>query len=122
MARNSNNSIAYLEHIRWQGKPKCPYCGSECSTSIERRVRYHCNTCYTSYSVTVNTFFHRTHVDLQKWLKAIPLVLGSSNGISVRKLAQEVGISKNTAAFMIKRLHNATGEDLNLIRAILSDT
>lgn len=117
MARNCRESIAYLEEILWQGKPKCPYCGSECSTSIDQGVRYHCNACYTSYSVTVGTFFHRTHVDLHKWFQAISLILNSK--VSVRQLAQEVGVSKNTAAHMIRKTRTTRkAEDLELLQMI----
>jgi transposase-like protein len=86
--------------------PECPYCKSKKSSSIEEGLRHHCNDCYTSYSVTVGTVFHKTHVDLQKWFRAIYLVLTSSK-VSVRKLAREICVTNNTAASMIARINEA---------------
>lgn len=110
--------IAALEAIRWRGIPQCPYCGSRRSTSIEGGLRHHCNECYTSYSVTVGTFFHHSHLDLGKWFRAILLVQNSSQRLSARKLAQDLGISKNTAAQVLKRLQEASSEDKRLLELI----
>lgn len=120
MEYTHRDCIAYLEAIRWKGNPKCPYCESSNSTALERELRHHCNSCYTSYSVTVGTLFHKTHVDLPKWFKAIPLVLTSPKGISVRKLAKKIGVGKNTAAYMIVRIRKARTEEKQLLEAILT--
>lgn len=111
--------IVELEKIRWNGTPTCPYCGSQSASRIEKGFRLHCNGCYTSYSVTVGTLFHKTHVDLQKWFRATSLVLHSSK-ISARTLAKEIGVSKNTAAYMIQRIRNASNEDLLLLHSIVA--
>ncbi|MBD1871890.1 transposase [Nodosilinea sp. FACHB-131] len=113
--------IELLEQIRWRGEPLCPYCGSKRASPIEKGLRHHCNDCFTSYSVTVGTVFHQTHVDLQKWFRTILLVQASSGSISVRKLAQEIGVSKNTATEMLKRLRKATLQDHRLLEAIAKE-
>ena len=59
--------LAYLEKVRWNNVPTCPYCNSTNSTSFKKENRHHCNNCNTSYSVTVGTIFHKTKLDLQKW-------------------------------------------------------
>lgn len=119
MQRDEREYIKRLEVIRWGGVPTCPYCDSQRSSSIEMGMRHHCNSCFTSYSVTVGTIFHKTHVDLRKWFRAVPLVLNSSKEISIRRLAQEIGVSKSTAAQMKKRICNAANKDSELIKAIL---
>jgi transposase-like protein len=115
MSLNHEDCLALLEQIRWGGKPKCPYCGSSNATAYKNERRYHCNECYTSYSVTVGTLFHKTHVELQKWFLAIHLVLNSPRGISVRQLAKEIEVNKNTACYMIERIRKATIEEEQLI-------
>lgn len=120
MKLNHQACVAHLEAIRWQDQPICPYCMSRNSTPIERATRYHCNDCFTSYSVTVGTLFHKTHVDLQKWFQAISLVLKSPEAISVRKLAREISINKNTAAYMLQRIRQARHEEEDLLQAILA--
>lgn len=112
--------IKLLEEIRWKNQPCCPYCGSKRASAIEKGRRHHCNDCFTSYSVTVGTIFHKTHVDLQKWFHAIYLVCHKSPKISSRKLAQEVNVNKTTAAIMIKRIRQTQiDSEKDLIEAIL---
>lgn len=122
MKDNHEDCIALLEQIRWGGIPQCPYCQSTNSTAIKKERRYHCNACFTSYSVTVGTLFQKTYVDLQKWFLAIGLVLNSPRGISVRQLAKTVGVNKNTASFMIARIQKAYTEEPELLQKIIEIT
>ena len=58
--------IKHLESARWgDGKAACPYCASRHTTPNQHR--HYCYTCKTSFSVTVGTIFHHTHLPLQKW-------------------------------------------------------
>ncbi|MBN3939043.1 IS1595 family transposase [Nostoc sp. NMS9] len=119
MSLNYEDCLALLEEIRWAGKPKCPYCESTNSRILKNEHRYQCNECFTSYSVTVGTLFHKTHVELHKWFLAIRLVLNTPGGISVRQLAKEIGVNKNTACYMIARIRNAIPEERELLLRIL---
>lgn len=112
--------LFHLEQIRWKGNPVCPYCNSRNHTTLKGKRRYHCNTCYTQYSVTVRTIFHKTHVDLQKWFLAIFLLINQRSLLSVRCLAVKVGVSKNTAHFMIARIDSGLKdpEQRRIIQAI----
>ncbi len=87
----------HLESVRWGNKPKCPYCKSSNSTPLPKQKRHHCNNCNTSYSVTVGTIFHHTHLDLQKWFLAICLILNAKKGIAARQLARDLHVNKDTA-------------------------
>ena len=116
MTLNNDKYLGILEQILWNGKPKCPYCGSNNATAYKSEKRYHCNSCYISFSVTVGTIFHKTHVSLDKWFLAIRLVINSSGGISVRQLASEVGVNKNTAASMVKRIKEEMKQDSDMLR------
>ncbi|MFB8792165.1 MAG: IS1595 family transposase [Potamolinea sp.] len=119
MTQNHADCLALLEKIRWGGTPKCPYCDSTNATAYKHECRYHCNACFTSYSVTVGTLFHKTHVDLNKWFLAIRLVLNSPRGISVRQLAKEIGVNKNTAAYMLERIRKAMIEEPDLLQNLV---
>ncbi|HBL13532.1 MAG TPA: hypothetical protein DD379_19475 [Cyanobacteria bacterium UBA11162] len=118
MRQIRKNYLAYLEQIRWQGTPKCPYCTSTNSTAIEKESRYHCNTCFNSYSVTVGTLFHKTYVDLSKWFLAISLIFNSQDSLSARQLAKKIGVNKNTAYSMIARIRKAMTEEPELLKKI----
>jgi transposase-like protein len=111
--------IAHLERVRWRGKPICPYCKSGRTTSAKIERRHHCNGCNTSFSVTVNTIFHHTHLDLQKWFLAISLVLNAKKGISARQLARDLEVNRNTAWYMGMRIRNAMFEQGELLKGII---
>lgn len=89
--------LAHLEQVRWQNKPKCPYCGSDKQTPLKKEHRYHCNKCNVSYSVTVQTIFHKTHLPIQKWFLAVSLILNAKKGVSARQLARDLQVNRNTA-------------------------
>jgi transposase-like protein len=118
MSRTQEESIALLEKMRWNGQPRCPYCGSIKATTYKATHRYHCNSCFTAYSVTVGTLFHKTHVDLDKWFRAIKLIVKKSPNISSRNLAKEIQVNKNTTNYMISRIKEAMIEELELLEQI----
>lgn len=118
MAWSQQECIAYLEKIRWNDIPQCPYCGSKRSSPLEQGFRHHCNDCFTSYSVTVGTLFHNTHVPLWKWFLAISILLSSEKKISIRKLAKQIDVSKKTSAHIIKTVEKAKFTDRLYIKDI----
>ena len=99
--------IQHLENLRWNHIPSCPYCQSKNSTPIPGESRYHCNICNTSYSVTVGTVFHHTHIPLQKWFLAIHDFLMTNGAISSRELAKNIYVNRNTAWRMIGKIRGA---------------
>lgn len=92
-----------LEESKWGKNPKCPYCGSIKYTAYKQDNRYHCNTCNTTYSVTVGTVFHKTKIDLQKWFFTISKFRANER-LTVRALASMIQVNNNTANFMLMRL------------------
>jgi len=114
-----NDCLDYLEKARWQGKPRCPYCGSDHCTPMPKEKRYHCNSCFTSFSVTVRTIFHKTKLDLQRWFLAVSIILNAKKGISARKLAGDLDVNKNTAWYMAIRIRRAMLEQRKLLQGIV---
>jgi len=121
-----NDCLDFLETIRWNGEPICPYCDSERVTATPKERRRRCNNCNTAFSVTVGTIFHRTHLPLPKWFAAISLILDARTPIPARHLARQLSIDKNTAWRIGRRIHAAMLEpsqrDLLLEIADLSET
>jgi transposase-like protein len=89
--------LKHLESVRWPKGPNCPYCKSNRVTALPKESRYHCNNCLTSFSVTVGTIFHHTHLPLQKWFLAVSLILNAKKGISSRQLSRDLEVNKDTA-------------------------
>src|SRR5271157_363856 len=102
--------IAHLERVRWNDKPACPYCKSDRTTRMPAESRHHCNACNTTFSVTVGTIFHHTHLPLQKWLLAVSIVLNANKGLSARQLARDLQVNRNTGWRMGMQVRKAMGE------------
>lgn len=119
MLETHEDCLACLEKIRWNGAPTCPYCGSIKATAYKNEQRYRCNKCFTSYSVTVGTLFHKTHVDLRKWFRAILLLYRLNPDISARRLAKEIQVTRATSSLIIKRIYGASSEQKELLQRIV---
>ena len=102
--------IRHLEQTMWGDTPVCPYCQSGTQTAVPKESRYHCNGCNRSYSVTVNTIFHKSKIDLQKWFYAFLLIVHTDEDVSARKLGVSLGITKDSAWYMLKRIKKAIEE------------
>ena len=111
--------IAHLEKARWGDTPRCPYCQSTNTARTPKRHR--CYTCKTSFSVTVGTIFHHTHMPLQKWFLAVSLILNAKKGLSSLQLSRDLQVNKNTAwriAMQIRKAMNQA-EQRNLLTGIV---
>ncbi len=102
-----DDCIAHIERVRWGDIPKCPYCKSPNTTPMPKEKRHHCNNCKTSFSVTVGTIFHHTHLPLQKWFLAIAIILNAKKGLSARQLGRDLEVNKDTAWRMAMKIREA---------------
>ena len=87
--------VIHLEKARWGDTLRCPYCRS--TNTAHTPTRHRCYDCKTSFSVTVGTIFHHTHMPLQKWFLAISLILNAKKGLSALQLSRDLQVNKNTA-------------------------
>ena len=111
-------AIKMLEEIVWHGQPICPYCKSKNFTPVKDSDRYHCNTCNTSYTVTVDTVFHKTKIPLQKWFYIIYLKETNGLNIPLRTLGEEIGITKDTANRIVNKVNNFYFKNKDLFNSI----
>jgi len=111
--------IKHIEKVKWNGQPNCPYCNSDNYSIVSKENRYHCNICNTSYSVTVGTIFHHSHLPLQKWFLAISIILSAKRGVASRQLAKDIGVTKDTAWRMQTQIRKAMGQNKELLQGII---
>lgn len=111
--------IIHLEKIRWKDGVFCPYCDSKRITPAPKEHRHHCNACNKTFSVTVKTIFHRTHLPLQTWFLAIALMLNAKKGLSGRQLARDLDINPNTAWRITMKIREAMKYDGELLTGIV---
>ena len=95
-----------LREMRWPDGVTCPRCGSKRVTYMESRRKWQCE-CRYQFSVTAGTIFHKTYVDLPRWLMAIWLVCHSPKGISSAQIQRELGVTYKTAWYMTTRIRRA---------------
>lgn len=118
---HTDDCLAHIERVRWPNGPVCPYCGSTSTSALPSEKRHHCNACNTSFSVTVGTIFHHTHLPLQKWFLAIALTLNAKKGLSARQLARDIAVNKDTAWRIAMKIREAMAErdQRNLLTGIV---
>lgn len=110
--------IDYLENIIWNGNPICPQCKSIRNTYVSKEKRYRCNKCNSSYNIKTGTLFNKTKIDLRKWLVLISL--SENNQTSIRQLAKEIKVTKDTAWLMTDKIKHAFINQKELIQKIAS--
>jgi transposase-like protein len=122
---NDKACIKFLESIRWKDGVVCPYCNSNktCKHNVKNvntrnATRHQCWTCKKSFSVTVNTIFHNTHIDLQKWFLAIALTGNAKKGISSYQLSRDLDIRQATAWSMQMRIRKAMQQDKGFLSGL----
>ena len=94
----NENCTQYLEKVRWNNEPACPYCNTKRKMGKKQKDgHYMCHKCQKAYRVTVGTIFHDTKTPLQKWFLLISLVLNAKKGISSCQLARDCELNQKTA-------------------------
>ncbi len=123
----TDDCIAHLEAVRWGGHPLCPYCGAERvsrnrdASRVMTAARWKCQRCKRSFSVTVGTIFHRSHVDLQRWFLLISLMLSTTKLLSASQVARDLELRRATVGSMMHRVRNAMADNgTELLRGISS--
>lgn len=99
--------IKYMEKLRWDGVPKCPYCESDNTVSIEKGFRHHCNSCKRSFSVLVGTIFENSRLPLNKWFVVIFLMLNAKKGMSAKEISRISGINYKGAWYTAMKIRCA---------------
>jgi len=109
----------YLEKRLWPNGPRCPVCGLGERIGVHSPGLYRCFQCREAFSVRTGTIFERSHVPLHKWLYAMYLLVTARKGISSLQLSKETGITQKSAWFVLQRLREACGKQLDTLRGIV---
>ena len=109
------DAVLFLEKIRWDDQVVCPYCKSDKTCfhkEKNRKLRRHqCWNCHKSFSVKVNTIFHRSQLSLRKWFLAIYLIMNAKKSLSNLQLGRDLDLPSNTAWFLGVRIRKAIQND-----------
>jgi transposase-like protein len=114
-------AVAHLERVRWPEGPVCPYCGARTvarKTEKGQADRLQCWSCRRSFSATVGTIFHKSHIDLQRWFLLI-LMLSAKKGLSAMQAARDLKMRRPTVWSMMHRIRRALDDDGKLLSGLV---
>ena len=114
MFNDEERSVAFFEQYRWDGEPKCVFCGGERISS--RGVgKYRCKDCVLNFSIKTGTPMESSKIKLGKWLFGLYVMMTYRKSISSLQFSKEVGVTQKTAWFMLHRIREVFGgnEDLS---------
>ncbi len=110
---------SYLERRRWPKGIHCPVCDSDRITTRGDGQYHHCNPCNADFTVRTGTVMERSKIPLRHWLYAMYLLVTARKGVSSMQLSKELGITQKSAWFMLHRLREACGKNLDTLRGIV---
>ena len=119
MFPDQETARVYLESRLWPNGVRCPHCGLGERITTRKGGFYRCNQCKEDFTVRTGTIFERSHVPLHKWIYAMYLLVTARKGISSMQLAKEIGVTQKTAWFVLGRLREACGDNLDKLRGIV---
>lgn len=115
-------AVAHLETVRWPKGPICPNCGADTvarKTEPNQADRMQCWSCERSFSATVGTIFHNSHIDLQRWFLLISLMLNAKKGLSAIQAARDLEMRRPTVWSMMHRIRTAMTDDSKLLSGLV---
>jgi transposase-like protein len=119
MFPDQETARVYLECRLWPNGPRCPVCGLGERITERKDGFYRCNQCKEDFTVRTGTIFERSHVPLHKWIYAMYVLVTARKGISSLQLSKEIGITQKSAWFVLHRLREACGPDLEKLQDII---
>ena len=96
--------------LRWgDGKVRCPQCGSEKVTYLERTRVWKCYRKHTraKFSLKTGTIFEDSPISLVKWIPTAWLVINCGHRVSSSEVHRALGVTQKTAWFMMHRIRLA---------------
>jgi len=104
------NCRRFMIAVRWEdGTVRCPICGSEKVTYLEKAKLYRCYGKHPrqKFSLKVGTVFEDSPIGLDKWLPAVWLLTNCRNGVSSYEISRSIGVTQKSAWFMLHRTREA---------------
>ncbi|MCY4132154.1 MAG: IS1595 family transposase [Nitrospira sp.] len=113
-------AVAHFEGVRWGGIPTCPSCGQADSvTECKRRYFRWCGHCREYFTAKKGTVMESSKVPVRTWLLAMYYLVTARKGISSIQLSKELSVSQPTAWFLLHRLREACGSNLEVLSDVV---
>lgn len=95
--------------IKWPHGFICPYCEHNDGYRLSRLRVMQCACCRRQTSITANTVFADSRVQLTSWFLALYLVANDKGGVSGLRLAEQLGVNRKTADRMLRKIRAVMG-------------
>lgn len=118
MFPDEETARVYLESRLWPKGVTCPTCAGQDRITPRKAGFHRCNKCQLDFTVRTGTIFERSHIPLHKWLYAMYLLVTARKGISSMQIAKEIGVQQKSAWFMLHRLREACGGELEKLQGM----
>ena len=122
--------IEFFINLRWKDGVECPHCQSKKVYTLKNGKSFRCgNTeCKETFSIRTGTVMEASNISIKKWILAIYLATSNKKGISSHdtmfglaressissvQLGKHIGISQQSAWFMLHRIREAKGIKFN---------
>src|SRR6202050_3145664 len=116
---DAESARKHLESRLWPVGAVCPMCQKMDRIGVRKDGFYRCYMCKLDFTVRTGTIFERSHVPLHKWLYAMYLLVTSRKGVSSLQLGKEIGITQKSAWFVLHRLREACGTELEKLQGTI---
>jgi transposase-like protein len=108
---NDGAARALIERVRWPDGPVCSHCGTvNHAYPVKGRAGlYRCaeKECRKDFTCTTGTVMERSKIPLHKWMMGFYLINASKKGVSAHQLHRALGITYQSAWFMMHRIREA---------------
>ena len=119
MFPDEETARVYLESRLWPKGVTCPTCSGQDRITPRKAGFHRCNKCQLDFTIRTGTIFERSHIPLHKWLYAMYLLVTARKGISSMQIAKEIGVQQKSAWFMLHRLREACGGELEKLQGVV---
>ncbi len=96
--RTEDDCRRYLAKIRWPYGFRCPQCGLDRAWRIGDKL-WQCQNCNAMVSITAGTIFHRSHLPLRLWFRAIWWFTNQKTGVSALGMQHTLGLGSYHSAW-----------------------
>lgn len=99
------NCKRFMVELRWPDGVRCPQCGSEKVTYLEKARVWKCYSKHDrpKFSLKTGTVFEDSPLGLDKWLPVMWMLVNCRNGVSSYEVHRAIKVTQKTGWFMLQR-------------------
>ncbi len=118
---NDEAAEEWFIEARWNGKVKCPKCGSDNiqDPTTHPEMRFRCRKCRKFFSTKTGTVMQGSNLGYQVWAIAIYQMSTNLKGVSSMKLSRDLDITQKHAWHLAHRIRETFNDSQELFNGIV---